>query len=84
MYGFYNRILNIDLSIKQARVETIDDRIYSMVLGGKGLASWILSERNPAGVDPLSADNHLIFATGPATGGVIWGSQVLRRLNRLK
>lgn len=74
MHGFYNRILNIDLSEKKSRFETIGDEIYSKYLGGKGLASWILAERNPAGVDPFSKDNHLIFATGAAGGGLAWGS----------
>ncbi len=74
MKGFYNQILNIDLSKKQIHVEPIEDDVYSTYLGGKGLASWILSERNPVGVDPLSGDNHLIFATGAVTGGMTWGS----------
>ncbi|MCP4722067.1 MAG: aldehyde:ferredoxin oxidoreductase, partial [Desulfobacteraceae bacterium] len=48
--------------------------IYETYLGGKGLATWLLFERNPKGVDPLSRDNHLIFATGAVTGGVTWGA----------
>jgi len=43
-------------------------------LGGKGLATRLLLQYNPANVDPLSADNHLIFATGPVTGTGVWGS----------
>ncbi len=74
MHGFYNRILNINLNRETIQVESVDDKIYSRYLGGKGLASWILSQRNPAGVDPLSPDNLLIFATGAATGGLTWGS----------
>lgn len=74
MHGFYNQILTIDLSNKKIQIEKIEDRIYSTYLGGKGLASWLLSERNPVGVDPFSKENHLIFATGSATGGLIWGS----------
>jgi len=74
MNGFYGKIAIVDLSIKQSTIETIPDRIYETYLGGKGLASYLLYKLNPAGVDPLSADNHLIFATGPATGGRLWGS----------
>lgn len=74
MQGFYNQILNINLSKQTVHVQKIDDDIYATYLGGKGLASWILSEKNPAGVDPLSGKNHLIFATGAVTGGVTWGS----------
>jgi aldehyde:ferredoxin oxidoreductase len=43
-------------------------------LGGKGLASYLLYALNPPGVDPLSPDNRLIFATGPITNSRIWGS----------
>ena len=59
MHGFYNQILNIDLTGERFEIEKIDDDIYSQYLGGKGLASWILSQRNPSGVDPLSGDNLL-------------------------
>ncbi len=74
MQGFYNQILMIDLSSKSFETEKIADSVYSTYLGGKGLASWILSTKNPTGVDPLSKDNHLIFTTGPTAGGVTWGS----------
>jgi aldehyde:ferredoxin oxidoreductase len=43
-------------------------------LGGKGLGTYMLLHNNPAGVDPLSKDNRLIFAIGPATGTGVWGS----------
>lgn len=74
MHGFYNQILNIDLSTQKVDIQPVKDKIYSTYLGGKGLASWILSERNPKGVDPQSGENHLIFATGAVTGGMTWGS----------
>ncbi len=74
MHGFYNQILNIDLSTQKVDIQPVKDKIYLTYLGGKGLASWILSERNPKGIDPLSGENHLIFATGAVTGGMTWGS----------
>jgi aldehyde:ferredoxin oxidoreductase len=37
-------------------------------------ATYILLRNNPVGVDPLSKDNKLIFAIGPATGTGVWGS----------
>ena len=74
MQGFYNQILTIDLTDRTSEIQVIDENIYATYLGGKGLASWLLFERNPKGVDPLSPDNHLIFATGAVTGGVTWGA----------
>jgi aldehyde:ferredoxin oxidoreductase len=43
-------------------------------LGGKGLATHLLLERNPAGVDPLAPENNVIFTLGPATDSRIYGS----------
>lgn len=74
MKGFYNQILTIDLTAGTSKIESVGQEIYKTYLGGKGLATWLLSERNPMGVDPLSPDNRIIFATGPVTGGLTWGS----------
>ena len=74
MQGFYGRYLSIDLGKKKHSFETISDDVYETYLGGKGLASYLLNELNPPGVDPLSAENTLIFATGPLGGSTIWGS----------
>ncbi len=74
MHGFYGRILKIDLTKKKYSIVEIDNEIYSRYLGGKGLASYLLYELNPPGVDPLDPANCLIFATGPVTGSAIWGS----------
>ncbi|MFH1973936.1 MAG: aldehyde ferredoxin oxidoreductase family protein [Pseudomonadota bacterium] len=74
MYGFYGRILKIDLSSKKHVIESVDEQIYKKYLGGKGLASYLLYKLNPPGVDPLSPENCIIFATGPVTGSRTWGS----------
>jgi aldehyde:ferredoxin oxidoreductase len=74
MKGFYGRLLNIDLTRKGFEIETIDQAVFERFLGGKGLASHILYERNPPNVDPLDPSNLLIFATGPVTRSAIWGS----------
>jgi aldehyde:ferredoxin oxidoreductase len=74
MYGFYGRILKIDLNKEAFSIESIDDHILKTCLGGKGLGTRLLLDHNPPRVDPLSPKNHLIFATGPATGSAVWGS----------
>lgn len=71
--GFYKRLLNIDLTSRSYSVEQLSDEILREHLGGKGLATRLLLDRNPAGVDPLAPDNHLILATGPFCGGRLWG-----------
>ena len=74
MKGFFNRIAVVDLTAEEFSVEPVSHEIYERYMGGKGLASYLLCERNPARVDPLAPDNHLIFAAGAATGTVTWGS----------
>ncbi|MBN1223745.1 MAG: aldehyde ferredoxin oxidoreductase family protein [Candidatus Aminicenantes bacterium] len=74
MKGVHGKILTIDCKEKKCREESVSAAVFERFLGGKGLASHLLVERNPAGVDPLSPDNKLIFATGPANGFSIWGA----------
>lgn len=74
MHGFYNLALRIDVSQKSFEIEKIPDSVLKQTLGGKGLATHLLLKYNPAGVDPLGPDNHLIFAIGPVTKTSLWGS----------
>lgn len=73
MYGFYGRILNIDLTRKTFAIEPLSESVTAACLGGKGLATHLLLEKNPVGVDPLAPENHLIFATGPFCRSRLWG-----------
>ncbi len=74
MHGFYNRILTINLNDRSFTIEQISDAILSECLGGKGLATHLLLDRNPPGVDPLAPENNFIIATGPFCGGRLWGA----------
>lgn len=74
MFGFYNRILTVDLTQKKFAIESLADDIAAKYLGGKGLATYLLLEKNPRGIDPLDPENHLIFATGPFCQSRIWGA----------
>ena len=73
MHGCYGRILTVDLTGRTAAVEFLPDDLLAAYLGGKGLATHLLLERNPPGVDPLSPENRLIIATGPFCNSRIWG-----------
>jgi aldehyde:ferredoxin oxidoreductase len=74
MHGFYNIALRVDVSQKAFEIEKIPDSILKQTLGGKGLATHLLLKYNPAGVDALGPENHLIFAIGPVTETALWGS----------
>ena len=74
MNGFHNKVLHIDLKRRSFEEESIDDAVYQRFLGGKGLGTYLLLKNNQAGVNPLSSDNTIIFATGPVTDTKVFGS----------
>ena len=74
MKGVYGKTLLINLSERTSLEDTVEDRVYEKFLGGKGLGSHLLLEKNPPGVDPLAPENLLILALGPATGLPVWGA----------
>ncbi|NLE44940.1 MAG: aldehyde ferredoxin oxidoreductase family protein [Chloroflexi bacterium] len=71
MYGFYNRLLRVDVGTRSWTSEDIPDEILTQYLGGKGLGAHLLQSNSPTGVDPLSPENPFIITTGPATGSVL-------------
>ena len=74
MFGYYGRLLMVDLSSHTYVVQSLTEDYLAACLGGKGLATRLLLERNPAGAGPLSPQNHLIIATGPFCQSRLWGS----------
>lgn len=74
MHGFFNMALRVNVTQKSFELQIIDDSVLQKKLGGKGLATHLLLEHNPPGVEPLSPENHLIFANGATAGTPIWGS----------
>ncbi|MCK5837760.1 MAG: aldehyde:ferredoxin oxidoreductase, partial [Desulfobacula sp.] len=74
MKGYFLKLLKIDATRKTFQVEDIDKSIMAASIGGKGLATQLLLDCNPADVDPLGPDNHLIIATGPLSASSLYGS----------
>ena len=70
MKGYAGRVLEVNLTNSTFEFAPLDETIARDYIGGKGYATRILYDRNPTGVDPLSPDNMLIFATGPLNGSV--------------
>ncbi len=68
MHGWMGRILRIDLSKKKISSQPLTNEQAELFLGGRGLGAEILFRELPRGIDPLSPENKLIFATGPLTG----------------
>ena len=72
--GYAGKILHANLTTKSFDMEPLKEEEAYLLLGGKGLATWLLYRGMKKGVDPLSSNNLLIFATGPLTGTVAPGS----------
>jgi len=68
MKGWIGKILRVNLTKGEWRVEELDRNIAEKFIGGRGLGSKILYDEIDPKVDPLSPDNKLILATGPLTG----------------
>ena len=70
MSAYMGKLLYVDLSAKVSREMILDDRLVKNFVGGKGFGSKILYDLLPAGTDPLSPQNILMFMPGPLTGTV--------------
>ncbi len=68
MFGWWGKLLRIDLSSGRHIVNNIDEDVLLKFLGGRGLAAYILWSELQPGVDPLSPLNKLVIAGGPLTG----------------
>lgn len=74
MYGYYGKILRVDLSDEKVWVENRDERFYRRYLGGWGFIAYYLLKEIGSGIEPLTSGNKLIIAPGPVTGVPIAGS----------
>lgn len=72
--GLAGKILRVDLSSRSITTDEPDDAFYRTYLGGAGLIAYYLLKEVPAGADPLSPENKLIFAFGPMTGLAMAGA----------
>ncbi|MDP9365959.1 MAG: aldehyde ferredoxin oxidoreductase family protein [Chloroflexota bacterium] len=68
MHGVHGRSLRVDLGDGSGTTEPIPDGVFRAVVGGIGLASYLLLRHCPPGVDPLAPENPLVFAASPFVG----------------
>ncbi|MFX0002050.1 MAG: aldehyde ferredoxin oxidoreductase family protein [Candidatus Hodarchaeota archaeon] len=72
--GYTGNILRVNLSNGAISIENPDEIFYRRYIGGEGFIAYYLLKEVPQGIDPLSPENKLIFATGPLTGFAIPGT----------
>ena len=66
--AFVGQILRVNLTSGLIHTEDLNPQWARQTLGGAGLATRYLLELAPPGIDPLGAENVLIFMTGALTG----------------
>ncbi|UCG78047.1 MAG: aldehyde ferredoxin oxidoreductase family protein [Nitrospirota bacterium] len=75
MNGWVGRCLRVNLTEGKHSVEELDTSQAERFLGGRGLAVKVFSDEVSPNVDPLSADNKLVFSSGPLVGtGAVTGA----------
>jgi aldehyde:ferredoxin oxidoreductase len=73
MFGFNGRILIVDLSNNEYKIEEPSEAFYRKYVGGRNFGLYFLLKESQPGIEPLGPENVLIFATGPATGSPLAG-----------
>ncbi|WP_243545670.1 aldehyde ferredoxin oxidoreductase family protein [Pseudodesulfovibrio tunisiensis] len=73
MKGYTGKILRVNLTTGTCTPEAMDARTARNFVGGAGYGAEILFRELEAGVDPLGADNKLVFATSPLTTNQVPG-----------
>ncbi len=62
------KIININLSSGQVKIETLPEEWYRLYIGGSGMAAKIFQERGDFSLEPLDPKAMLIFMNGPFAG----------------
>ena len=86
LYGYNGKILHVNLTNGEFRVDEPGQAFYRKYMGGSALAMHYLLKEMPAGIDPLGSENVLVLALSVLTGSAISGQSRMdgRRVGRLK
>ncbi|MBI2216641.1 MAG: aldehyde ferredoxin oxidoreductase family protein [Candidatus Rokubacteria bacterium] len=68
MAGITGKLLHVDLTTRQTRVEELPETTMRKYLGGGALAAHLLLREMRPSVDPLGPDNVLVFMTSVING----------------
>ena len=73
-YGYKGKILRVDLTKKEVKIEELKRDWCKLYIGQSGFGARILWDELPPKIDPLSPENIIIASTGPLTGTLVPGS----------
>ncbi|MHC4533888.1 MAG: aldehyde ferredoxin oxidoreductase family protein [Planctomycetota bacterium] len=68
MAGYSGKFLRVNLSTGQIDHENLDMDLAMKFIGGRGLATYYMTQEVEPEVEPFDSVNKIIFATGPLTG----------------
>ena len=71
--GYWQKLLRVDLSTGESKVETVSEGDLKRFIGGAGLGAEILRREVAAKTPAYDPQNRVIFATGPFQGPPIAG-----------
>jgi aldehyde:ferredoxin oxidoreductase len=66
--GYIGKYAIVDLSSGSTETVGLSDGFYKKFIGGYGLGAAVITERQKAGISPLSPEAHLGFCAGLLTG----------------
>ena len=67
-FGFHGAMLHVDLTTQTTRIEYPEDNFYRIYGGGGLFGAYFLLKHTPAKIDPLSAENILVFSNSVVAG----------------
>jgi len=76
-YGYNAKVLHVNLTTRELRVEEPEEKLYRKYMGGSALGLYYLLREMSAGADPLGPDNVLVLAVSVITGAPISGQSRL-------
>ena len=71
MNGYFGKLLRVNLTTGEVRVDPVDPKTSMDFIGGRGLGTKLFYDEVGPLVEPLSIDNKLFFMTGPLTGAAV-------------
>lgn len=74
MKGYAGKILMVNLSTGDIKVEETSEEMAKKFLGGVGFGAKYLFDLTPKGADPLGPDNTLVVGAGPLSGTYLHGA----------
>jgi len=67
LFGYYGKILRLDLTKKKASVQSFNEEFAKKFIGGIGFCAKIIYDEVPGEIDAYDPRNEIVFAVGPLT-----------------